>query len=357
MADDLGWADIGCYGQKDIQTPNLDQMATDGIRFTQHYAGNSLCAPSRTSLMTGKHQGHASCRENESGKIGATEPTLGTVLKQAGYTTGCIGKWGCGESLKPSDPNDHGFEYFYGYVNTYHAHNYYPSFLYRNGEKDYTTNVVPNEGTGDKEGTGDASVKNEYSHNLFTEDTLKFIEERQQPFFLHLCYTIPHVNNEAAVKLEVPDLWTYEDKPWNFAMKAYASMISRMDRDIGRIRQKLEDLGIAENTLVLFTGDNGPHNKGGYKPSMFKSTGHLRGNKFSEYEGGIREPLIGWWPGHIQPGTVTDHVSAFWDFMPTVGESDPSCVSILGAVFKYKRKVSKGPADAALGRLERHTNH
>jgi len=320
MADDLGWADIGCYGQKDIETPNLDQMAAEGIRFTQHYAGNSLCAPSRTSLMTGKHMGHASCRENQSGKIGENEPTLGTVLKQAGYATGCIGKWGCGKSLLPTDPNDHGFDHFYGYVNTGHAHNYYPSYLYRDGEKDYTTNVPPEngEGTGDKEGTGDASEKNEYSHDLLTEDALKFIEERQQPFFLHLCYTIPHVNNEAAVPLEVPDLWTYEDKDWVYAKKAYASMISRMDYDIGRIRKKLEDLGIAENTLVLFTGDNGPHNKGGYDPSLFNSTGHLRSNKFSEYEGGIREPLIGWWPKHIQPGTVSDHVSAFWDFLPTV---------------------------------------
>ncbi len=322
MSDDLGYGDLGSYGQVNIKTPELDKMASEGIRFTQHYAGSPLCAPTRVSLMTGKHCGHTSVRQNKISRLIEGEETLGTVLKKAGYKTGCIGKWATGWDLEPDNPSKFGFDYFFGYVNQSHAHNYYTSFLYRNGKKVLLNNVVPGEEqSGPKEGTGYATVRNEYTHDLFTKDALKYIEDnKDSTFFLHLCYTIPHVNNEAddSLELEVPDLGIYENEAgWSHAMKAYAALISRMDRDVGSIIEKLEELNIDENTIVFFTGDNGPHKKGGYHPDMHNSTGPLNGLKFTMYEGGIRVPLIARWPAHIKSKTVTDHQAAFWDFMAT----------------------------------------
>ena len=324
MADDFGWGDLGSYGQQNIQTPELDQIAAEGMKFTQFYAGAPLCSPTRGSIMTGKHTGHASIRQNKISKLREGEETLGTALKTGGYTTGFIGKWGVGWDLDANDPNIYGFDHFYGYVNQSHAHNYYPSFLYRNGQKEFLQNEVPNEGTGAEEGTGYATVRLEYAPDLFTEDALEFIDSyADDPFFLFLSYTNPHVNNEATTEkaLEIPDLGIYEDKAdWNHAMKAYAAMITKMDTDIGKIMDKLKALNIDENTIVFFTGDNGPHNKGGYSPEMHNSTGGLRDNKFSMYEGGIREPLIARWPNHIAAGSTTDHVSAFWDVMSTIAD-------------------------------------
>ena len=331
MADDLGYSDLGCYGQLNIKTPELDKMAAEGIRFTRHYSGSPLCGPARTSLMTGKHTGHTSVRQNKVSKLLPGEKTLGTVLKSAGYTTGSIGKWGVGWDLPSNDPGERGFDHFYGYVNQTHAHNYYTSFLYRNGKREQLSNVVPGEVLeGPEEGKGYATVRKEYTHNLFTEDALKFVEDnKKDPFFLHLCYTTPHVNNDATRgnKFELPeingkpDLGIYTDKEnWDYSMKAYAALISMMDRDIGRILEKLRELKLDENTIVFFTGDNGPHREGNYNPHKLNGTGSLRGGKFNFYEGGLRVPLIARWPKHIESGTTTDHPSAFWDFMATACE-------------------------------------
>ena len=324
LADDLGYGEIGCYGQKDIQTPNIDRMASEGIRFTDHYAGSTVCAPSRCSLLTGLHQGHAYIRGNEvideTGQvpIPANTNTVVKYLHSAGYRTGLVGKWGLGGSGSEGEPTKQGFDYFYGYMDQRHAHNYYPEFLYRNSE------VVPVEGNvvgnGRKDGTGQAIKKVNYSHDLFIKESLQFIEQnKNEPFFLYLALTIPHANNEAGVEgMEVPDLGAYADKNWPEPEKHKAAMISRMDGDVGTLLKKLKDLNIADNTLVIFSSDNGPHKESGIDPDFLKSSGGLRGIKRDLYEGGIRVPMIAWWPGTIKAGTTSAHISAHWDFLPTV---------------------------------------
>lgn len=323
LADDLGYGDLGCYGQKEIKTPNIDKMAAEGIRFTNHYAGSTVCAPSRSCLMTGQHTGHTTVRGN-SGKDGRRvslrneDVTVAEVLKQAGYATGGIGKWGLGETGTTGVPNNQGFDYWFGYLNQRHAHNYYPEYLWRNAEKVRLRNVVkPVNPPG-----GVATKRVEYSHDLFTKEALDFIDRnRQRPFFLYLAYTIPHANNEAGRKgMEVPSLGAYADESWPEPQKGYAAMITRMDSDIGKLMAKLKKLGIDENTLVMFSSDNGPHKEGGADPSFFNSSGPLRGIKRDLYEGGIRVPLVARWPGKIKPGSESEHVSAFWDFLPTCAE-------------------------------------
>ncbi len=348
LADDLGYGDLGCYGQQRIQTPNLDRMAREGMRFTQHYAGDTVCAPSRCSLLTGKHTGHCTVRGNVDVLMKSEEATIGTVLKQAGYSTACIGKWGVGHPPPPDDPGEHGFDYFFGYLSMWHAHNYYPDFLWRNGKKVPLRNVVQHPTQHYKEGqrtlVGLASEKVDYSHDLFTDEALKFIREQKEPFFVFLPYTIPHANNEASQfgshGLEVPDYGAYENEDWPEAEKGKAAMISRLDRDMGRIFSELKTRGIDENTLVIFTSDNGPHKEGGIDPDFFDSNGPLRGIKRDLYEGGIRVPMIARWPGKIEPGAVCDHVSAFWDMLPTFAElagieapEDVDGISIVPALF------------------------
>lgn len=323
LADDLGYGDLGCYGQKKIKTPNIDRMAAEGIRFTNHYAGSTVCAPSRSCLMTGQHTGHTTVRGN-SGKDGRRvslrdeDVTVAEVLKQAGYATGGIGKWGLGETGTTGVPNNQGFDYWFGYLNQRHAHNYYPEYLWRNAEKVRLRNVVkPVNPPG-----GVATKRVEYSHDLFTKEALDFIDRnRQRPFFLYLAYTIPHANNEAGRKgMEVPSLGAYADESWPEPQKGHAAMITRMDSDIGKLMAKLKKLGIDENTLVMFSSDNGPHREGGADPNFFNSSGPLRGIKRDLYEGGIRVPLVARWPGKIKPGSESEHVSAFWDFLPTCAE-------------------------------------
>jgi len=329
LADDLGYGDLGCYGQKKIKTPNLDKMASEGLRFTQHYAGSTVCAPSRCSLMTGKHQGHCTVRGNDDVLMKDGEITIARVLKDAGYTTACIGKWGVGHPPPPDDPHRHGFDYFFGYLSMWHAHNYYPEFLWRNGEKVPLKNVVKHPKEHYKKDqeklTGFATEKKEYSNDLFTDDAITFISNQQKPFFLYLAYTIPHANNEAEwfgeQGMEVTDYGIYKGKDWPEAEKGKAAMISRLDSYVGRILDKLKELGIDENTMVVFSSDNGPHKEGGQDPRFFDSNGNLRGIKRDLYEGGIRVPMIAWWPGKIEAGKVTDHVSAFWDVLPTFAEA------------------------------------
>lgn len=319
LADDLGYGDLGCYGQTTIQTPCLDRMAAEGLKFTRHYAGSTVCAPSRACLLTGKHTGHAHVRGN--GDIvlrpSPEDMTIAERLKQAGYHTAKIGKAGVGcNGVPPELPNEKGFDYFFGYLDHVDAHHYFPTRLYRNGVAiDYPGNTL-HEG-------------DQYSHDLFLEDVMGYLEEhREGPFFLHWAMQIPHAS------LYAPELWKakyrgqfseepsthshYRDEPE--PRTTFAAMVSRMDWEVGQLLDKLEVLGIAENTLVIFSSDNGPMNEGGHDRYFFKSSGPLRGGKRDLYEGGIRVPCIARWPGIIAPGKETGHVSAFWDFTSTACE-------------------------------------
>ncbi len=331
MADDLGYGDLGCYGQEIIKTPNLDKMADEGIRFSRHYAGTSVCAPSRSVLITGKHNGHTQVRGNKQVEPSGQQPlqpnttTVGTVLQQAGYYTGMIGKWGLGVEGTTGEPTKQGFDYYFGYLDQVLAHNYYPEYLLRNGERVYLDNEVKYLGKDAwHEGLGSYSTKKvDYSHDLFVKDTLKFIDEhKEQTFFLYLPLTIPHNNGEApdGQKQEAPDYGIYEGEDWPSDHKGYAAMITRMDRDIGVILEKIKALGLDEYTFIIFTSDNGPMQERVGYTKFFDSNGPFRGGKRDLFEGGIRAPMIARWPRHIQPGTMTDHISAFWDVMPTLAE-------------------------------------
>lgn len=332
LADDLGWGELGCYGQEKIRTPRLDALAAGGMRFTQHYAGAPVCAPSRCMLMTGMHPGHAFVRDNtEGGGWGPDDPegqrplpagteTLGTMFKRAGYATACIGKWGLGGPESTGAPENQGFDHFYGYLCQRRAHNFYPTHLWRDGSKEMLDGNVWGNHVGEH-----------YAHDLMTEDALRWVREQKDgPFFLYLPYTIPHL------ALQVPDdslqeyvgLW--EDPPYPggkgylphpHPRAAYAAMVTRMDRDIGRLVDLLEELGLRERTLVLFSSDNGAtFDIGGADSPFFNSTGPFRGRKGSVWEGGLRVPLIANWPGAIQPGQLSDHICATWDLMPTFAE-------------------------------------
>jgi arylsulfatase A-like enzyme len=318
MADDMGYGDLGCYGQEVIQTPNIDTLAQEGMRFTQFYAGSTVCAPSRSCLMTGLHTGHTRIRGNERFPLRPEDTTVAETLKQAGYTTGVIGKWGLGEPETTGVPNKQGFDYFFGYLNQRHAHNYYPAYLWRNE----TQVPLKNEVTPVNPPGGVATKRVEYSHDLFTQEALSFVEAHQnERFFLYLSLTIPHANNENRPDgMEVPSYGVYADKDWPDQQKAYAAMITRLDGDLGRVLQKLKDLGLDNNTIIFFTSDNGPHQEGGADPTFFHSSGPLRGFKRSLHEGGIRVPFIVRWPGRIKAGTQSDHVGAFWDMMPTFAD-------------------------------------
>ncbi len=308
LADDLGYGDLGCYGQRTLRTPCLDRMAAEGMRFTDAYSGSTVCAPSRCALMTGLHTGHCRVRGNALVPLLPEDVTVAELLKGAGYATGIVGKWGLGEPDTTGIPNRQGFDHWFGYLNQAHAHNYYPEYLWRNEEKV--------ELTGNLNG-----ARAEYSHDLFTQEALEFVHvHAQEPFFLYLAYTIPHANNELGREtgdgMEVPTDGPYADRDWPQPQKSHAAMITRMDRDIGTLFSLLGELGIDQDTIVFFTSDNGPHKEGGADPAFFHSSGPLRGFKRDLYEGGIRVPMLVRWPGMIQSG-VSDLPCAFWDFLPT----------------------------------------
>ena len=342
LGDDLGYGDVGSYGQTKIKTPHLDRLAAEGLRFTQHYSGSPVCAPSRATLMTGRHTGHTQVRgnyelggfldEEEHGQMPLEEGTftVAEMLREAGYTTAIIGKWGLGGPGTEGVPNNHGFDHFYGYLDQKQAHNYYPSHLWRNANWDTLRNGYfhPHQRLEEEPADYSAFKGPDYAPDLMTEEAIRFIRANAgRPFFLYLPYTIPHV------ALQVPDeeLSSYEFPetpylgengylPHPRPRAAYAGMISRLDGYVGRIRALVEELGLAENTLIIFSSDNGPTDAGGADMEFFDSNGPLRGGKRDVYEGGIRVPMIAWWPGSIRPGSVTDHVSANWDVMPTVVE-------------------------------------
>lgn len=328
MADDLGYGDLGCYGQQVTQTPRLDQMAAEGMRLTQFYAGATVCAPSRCVLMTGRHLGHCQVRGNAGHdtmiqSLRDEDVTVAEAMKSAGYATALIGKWGLGEIDQPGHPLRQGFDYFYGYLNQVHAHNYYPEFLWRNTQRVKLPNVVHrvSRAYGGFRG-GWATKRVAYSHDLLMDEARKWIDShREGPFFLYLALTIPHANNErtggTGNGAEVPDYGIYADRDWPDPDKGQAAMISRMDRGIGQLLDQLKTLGLARNTLVMFTSDNGPHMEAGNDPLRFNPAGPLRGLKRDQYEGGIRVPLIAWWPETIKPGQVSGHVGYFADLMAT----------------------------------------
>jgi uncharacterized sulfatase len=324
LADDLGYGDLGCYGQKRIQTPNIDRLAKDGLRFTDFYAGCTVCAPSRCVLMTGYHMGHVWIRGNAGQQnpqiqiLRDKDVTVAEVLKQAGYATALCGKWGLGDEGSIGVPNKQGFDFFFGYLNQYHAHNYYPAYLIKNESRYPLKNIVPGEGN---YGSGVASQKVEYSADLITREALKWVEEhKDQPFYLYYAPTLPHANNEGGKNgMEVPDLGPYASTDWPPQQKAHAAMISRLDADIGRLMALLEKLGLSDKTLVFFSSDNGPHQEGGNDPQFNDSNGPLKGIKRDLTEGGIRVPFIARWPGKIKPGTC-DFIGGFQDILPTLAE-------------------------------------
>jgi arylsulfatase A len=321
LADDLGYGDLGCYDQKLIQTPSIDRLAKEGMRFTQAYAGATVCAPSRCSLLTGMHNGHAAIRGNREAKPEGQVPmpadtfTVAHLMKQAGYATGLIGKWGLGHPGSTSTPDKMGFDYFFGYNCQREAHEHYPGHLWRNNEKVELGGM-------------------KYSHDLIAEEALEFVRRhKDRPFFLELAFTIPHA------KLQVPDLGPYEKEIWPDDLKTLAAMITRMDGDVGRLIELLKELNIDDNTLVFFASDNGT----AYNDALFNHSGPLRGRKRDMYEGGIRTPMIARWPTKIKPGVVSEQVWTFYDFLPTMaeltGQKPPTAidgVSILPALVEGK---------------------
>lgn len=335
LADDLGVGDLGCYGQEKIKTPNLDRMAREGMRFTEFYAGHSVSAPSRCALLTGKHTGHAVIRDNwdkgktVEGQMGmpADTVTMAQMLKQAGYSTGFIGKWALGMPEDHSAPSDFGFDYYYGYLCQRVAHTHYPPWLWRNGAKQILKNPPFEFGKMEAlPSTGDV-----YGHDLLAEDALRWIsEQKQKPFFLCLAFTIPHISLQvpqdalkeyAGAFPETEYVRTSHYAKQATPRAAYAAMVSRMDRDIGRLFARLKELGIDEKTCVFFASDNGATFKaGGADPDFFQSNLNLRGYKEDLYEGGIRIPFLVRWAGRIRPGMASEFAGALWDVFPTVCE-------------------------------------
>ena len=337
LADNLGYGDLGCYGQQQIKTPRLDRMAKEGMRFTQFYAGATICAPSRCVLMTGLHSGHCRIRGNHTNQhFQALKPddvTLAEVLKCQGYRTGVVGKWGLGDEGNVGIPNLQGFDFFYGFLNQSHAHNYWPHFLWRDQQRVKLQNVVvhPKEFYQDPVLAGAATECIDYAPDLFTHEALTFIRQQSadQPFFLYLPYTYPHPNCESHIldrhSAEVPDFGRYADTSWPDVQKGHAAMITRMDSDVGRILDLLREQGLDKNTLVLFNSDNGPHEGDGLDPEFNDSNGPLRGALRDMYEGGMRVPLIAHWPDHVPAGQTSDYVGSAVDFMATFAELSGAC--------------------------------
>ncbi|MDO6516521.1 arylsulfatase [Zobellia uliginosa] len=321
LADDLGYGDLGCYGQKKIKTPYIDKLASEGMLFTQHYSGNTVCAPSRSALLTGMHTGHTFIRGNKEVEPEGQYPlpdstyTLAKAMKKAGYVTGAYGKWGLGFPSSEGDPTNQGFDFFYGYNCQREAHHYYPNHLWNNGDSIILTENKNKE-------------KQIYAPYKIQEETLNFIDKnKDKPFFLFVPSVLPHAELAApkAVMEKYKDKFlpekVYKEGYYsgqNEPHAAFAAMIEILDQQVGEIVKKVESLGISNNTIIIFTSDNGPHQEGGADPEYFDSNGDLRGYKRDLYEGGIRVPMIVKWPGKVKPNSKTRHISAFWDVLPTL---------------------------------------
>ena len=326
-ADDLGYGDLSAYGQARFQTPALDRLAGEGTRFTQYYSGSTVCAPSRAALLTGFHSGHNWIRGNGEIPLRPEDVTIGEVLRDAGYRTAVIGKWGLGTPGTAGQPDRQGFEFSFGFLDHRHAHRQFTDHLYRNVER------VP------------VDLERDYVNDLFTKEAAAFIEkEDKRPFFVYLAYTVPHAELRAPLEGMASFRDTFPEQPFAnpkadarqagatpdaaslgyrsqpTPRAAFAAMITRMDRDVGQLVDLLRKRGIDRRTLVLFTSDNGPHREGGADPVFFNSSGGLRGIKRDLYEGGIRVPMIASWPGTVPAGRVSDHVWAHWDMLPTLAE-------------------------------------
>jgi arylsulfatase A len=350
LADDLGYGDLGCYGQKKIRTPNLDRMAAEGMVFTQHYSGSTVCAPSRSSLLSGLHTGNTYIRSNRETYPEGQYPIAGEVytiaelMKDAGYVTGAFGKWGLGMNGTEGSPLRQGFDTFVGFLCQRYAHRYYPRYIW----EDEDTLFMPG---------NDYNNKETYAADYIHKRTIDFIRSHKDTsFFLYVPSIIPHAElivPEDSI-LEYYRSKGYPEKPWgivsdnpysgndygsdNFVIEGYApvdeplavfaSMVTRLDRQVGEILSLVDELGIAENTLIIFTSDNGPHTEAGANPDFFGSNGPFRGTKRDLYEGGIRVPMLAWWPGIIEPGSTTGHISAFWDIMPTFADISGEDLSV-----------------------------
>ncbi|MGQ9591151.1 MAG: arylsulfatase [Planctomycetota bacterium] len=345
LADDLGLGDVGAYGQEKIRTPNVDRMAAEGVRFLSAYAGNAVCAPSRCVLLTGKHPGHAWIRDNREVKpegqepLRADETTIAELLRTEGYATAAVGKWGLGPPGSEGDPLRQGFERFFGYNCQRHAHNHFPTYLYRDREKVPLGNPefsayekLPEGANLEDPATYARFGGSDYAPDRFAEEALRFIREnRERPFFLYYATTVPHL----ALQVPADSLAEYEGRwtdppyagdrgylPHRRPRAAYAAMVTRLDRDVGRVLRLLEELRLDERTICIFTSDNGPAHggTGGSDSEFFRSGRGLRGLKGSLYEGGIRVPFIVRWKGRIRPGSVSDRVVGFEDLLPTILE-------------------------------------
>ncbi|HLR25865.1 MAG TPA: arylsulfatase [Fodinibius sp.] len=350
LADDLGYGDVGAYGQEKIKTPNIDRMAAEGMRFTQHYAGSTVCAPSRSVFLTGLHTGHTPIRGNKEIMPIGQEPipekykTVAEVLKEAGYVTGAFGKWGVGYPGSEGAPSNQGFDYFFGYNDQRRAHFYYPEFLFKE-QAGQAAERVPLEGNKVRDtstpnfqhpGAGPPKKRGTYSQDAIMEEALAFIDKQaggKQPFFAYLPLNLPHASLTVPQSAMEPYLdeegnSIFEEKPFpgsgytkqSKPRATYAAMVTLLDDYTGQVIQKLRERGIAKNTLVIFTSDHGPHEEGGNNPAFFNSNGPFRGIKRDLYEGGIRVPMIAWWPGEIEAGTTSGHISAFQDMMPTFAD-------------------------------------
>jgi arylsulfatase A-like enzyme len=329
LADDLGYGDLGSFGQKTLATPHLDRLAAEGMRFTRHYSGMTVCSPSRAVLLTGRNSGRVAVRTNWDPPLPDGTVTLASVLKSAGYATGAFGKWGVGNIIPEDDPKRKGFDSFYGYVDMFHAHNFFPPFLIRNGRREPLRNdLIPGSDDGPFSGRGNGVAREprDYAPDFILREALGFIEAKaKERFFLYLPLNTPHANNEGGKKdfrrgMEVPDFGPFADRDWPDFEKGFARMVRDIDLTVAAVVAKLRELKLAENTLVIFTSDNGPHQEGGHEADFFDSNGPLRGRKRDLYEGGIRVPTIAWWPGRVPAGTVTSRVSGFQDYLPTFGE-------------------------------------
>lgn len=329
IADDLGYADLGCFGQKELQTPRLDQMSKDGMRLTQFYAAAGSGGPSRCALLTGKHGGRAAVRggPNPVG-LPADQPNVATLLKKEGYTTACVGQWDLGPAANLSAPNEAGFDYFFGAVNLPHANNPYPEFLVRDGKVVSLENEAAPEWKKFQDpklpdgGKGVAAKKVDYAPDLLLADALGFIREnKEKPFFLYLPLTLPNTNPAAGDEgLEPPDLGDFAKKDWPATEKAFAAQVREMDRQVGSVLDLLTELKLDKDTLVLFTSDNGPRTGCGHSPAFFRSTGKMRGANGELFEGNIRMPAVAWWPGTIKEGTENDLQWYVGDLLATAAE-------------------------------------